>query len=117
MDGLTFKNIYKAYGSTTALAGVSFEVGQGEIVAVLGPSGCGKSTLLAIIAGLEAADRGEVRWNGENLAGIPPHRRGFGLMFQDYALFPHMNVADNVAFGITPLHPPIEKADGGTERG
>jgi len=57
-----------------------------------------------------------VRWNGENLAGTPPHRRGFGLMFQDYALFPHMNVADNVAFGITPLHPPIEIADGGKKK-
>jgi ABC-type Fe3+/spermidine/putrescine transport system ATPase subunit len=100
MNGLSLENIHKSYGATTALAGVSFEVGQGEIVAVLGPSGCGKSTLLAIIAGLEAADRGVVRWNGENLAGIPPHRRGFGLMFQDFALFPHMNVADNVAFGL-----------------
>ncbi len=114
MNGLAVENIHKSYGATTALAGVSFEVGQEEIVAVLGPSGCGKSTLLAIIAGLEAADRGAVRWNGENLAGIPPHRRGFGLMFQDYALFPHMNVADNVAFG---LRPPIGRTDGGSEGG
>ena len=116
MDGLTLENIYKSYGTTIALAGVSFDVAQGEIVAVLGPSGCGKSTLLAIIAGLEAADRGEVRWDSENLAGTPPHRRGFGLMFQDYALFPHMNVADNVAFGLrtsAPLHPPIENSGGG----
>jgi len=101
MTGLTIDHIHKSYGTTSALAGVSFAVAQGEIVAVLGPSGCGKSTLLAIIAGLEAADRGEVRWDGENLAGTPPHRRGFGLMFQDYVLFPHMNVADNVAFGLT----------------
>jgi thiamine transport system ATP-binding protein len=113
MSGLTLENIYKSYGATTALAGVSFEVTQGEIVAVLGPSGCGKSTLLAIIAGLEAADRGEVRWNGENLAGTPPHRRGFGLMFQDYALFPHMTVGDNVAFGLrlTPHTPGKEKKE------
>ena len=111
MNGLTLENIYKSYGATTALAGVSFAVAQGAIVAVLGPSGCGKSTLLAIIAGLEAADRGEVRWDGENLAGTPPHRRGFGLMFQDYVLFPHMNVADNVAFGlrISPLSFPIKR--------
>jgi ABC-type Fe3+/spermidine/putrescine transport system ATPase subunit len=114
MNGLTLENIHKSFGSTTALIGVSFEVAQGEIVAVLGPSGCGKSTLLAIIAGLEIADRGEVRWDGENLAGMPPHRRGFGLMFQDYALFPHMNVADNVAFG---LRPPIGSSDGGIEGG
>jgi ABC-type Fe3+/spermidine/putrescine transport system ATPase subunit len=108
MNGLSLADIHKSYGATIALAGVSFDVTQGEIVVVLGPSGCGKSTLLAIIAGLEAADRGEVRWDDENLAGIPPHRRGFGLMFQDYALFPHMNVADNVAFGLrsTPHDPP-----------
>jgi ABC-type Fe3+/spermidine/putrescine transport system ATPase subunit len=100
MNGLTLENIHKSYGSTRALAGVSFDVAQGEIVAVLGPSGCGKSTLLGIIAGLEAADKGEVCWDGQNLAGTPPHRRGFGLMFQDYALFPHMNVGDNVGFGL-----------------
>jgi len=119
MNGLTLNNIHKSFLSTTALGGVSFEVAQGEIVAVLGPSGCGKSTLLAIIAGLEAPDKGEVRWQGENLAGTPPHRRGFGLMFQDFALFPHMNVADNVGFGlrITPLFPPIEKTDGGMKGG
>jgi ABC-type Fe3+/spermidine/putrescine transport system ATPase subunit len=122
MNGLSLENLHKSYDATTALAGVSFEVGQGEIVAVLGPSGCGKSTLLAIIAGLEAADRGEVRWNGENLAGIPPHRRGFGLMFQDYALFPHMNVADNVAFGIRTLPlssplPPFSPPQDGGEKG
>jgi thiamine transport system ATP-binding protein len=105
MHGLTLENIHKLFGPTIALAGVSFDVSQGEIVAVLGPSGCGKSTLLAIIAGLEAPDRGAVRWEGENQAGVPPHRRGFGLMFQDYALFPHMNVAENVAFGLdsTPI--------------
>ncbi len=100
MHGLTLDRIYKSFGPTPALAGVSFDVDQGEIVAVLGPSGCGKSTLLAIIAGLEAPDQGAVRWDGEDLAGTPPHRRGFGLMFQDYALFPHMNVAQNVAFGL-----------------
>ena len=114
MNGLRLENIHKSYGPTIALAGVSFEVAQGEIVAVLGPSGCGKSTLLAIIAGLEAADQGEVRWDGVSLAGTPPHRRGFGLMFQDYALFPHMNVAENVAFGLktTPLQEKRERGQG-----
>ena len=110
MQGITLENIHKSFGSTTALAGVSFDVEQEEIVAVLGPSGCGKSTLLAVIAGLEAADRGEVCWNGVNLAGTPPHRRGFGLMFQDFALFPHMNVSENVAFGLrstSPFSPPV----------
>jgi len=100
MRGLAVDDIHKSFGPTTALAGVSFDVYTGEILAVLGPSGCGKSTLLSIIAGLEAPDRGIVRWDGNDLASAPPHRRSFGLMFQDFALFPHMNVAENVAFGL-----------------
>ena len=97
---LQVSNIHKSFGSTQALQDVSFQVGSGEIVAVLGPSGCGKSTLLAIIAGLEEPDQGSVSWRGQPLAGTPPHRRGFGLMFQDYALFPHKDVWANVAFGL-----------------
>jgi ABC-type Fe3+/spermidine/putrescine transport system ATPase subunit len=97
---LSLHDITKSFGPTRALNGVSFEIAQGEIVALLGPSGCGKSTLLAIIAGLEAPDQGQVQWEGASLAGVPPQRRGFGLMFQDYALFPHMNVYANVAFGL-----------------
>jgi ABC-type Fe3+/spermidine/putrescine transport system ATPase subunit len=84
---LTVKDISKSFGSTQALDGVSFEVVEGEIVTLLGPSGCGKSTLLMVIAGLETADRGEVLWNGLSLHDTPPHRREFGLMFQDFALF------------------------------
>ena len=71
---------------------------RGKSLAVLGPSGCGKSTLLRLIAGLETPDNGEVAMNGESLDGVPPHRRGFGLMHQDLALFPHLNVRDNIAF-------------------
>jgi ABC-type Fe3+/spermidine/putrescine transport system ATPase subunit len=100
---LRVEQVTKSFGETVALDGVSFEVNQGEIVAVLGPSGCGKSTLLAVIAGLEMPDSGDVFWNGETLRGVAPHQRGFGLMFQDYALFPHMNVNDNVAFGLRML--------------
>jgi ABC-type Fe3+/spermidine/putrescine transport system ATPase subunit len=100
MNGLSLSNIHKSFGSKRALEGVSFEVTEGEIVAVLGPSGCGKSTLLAVIAGLEAPEVGEVRWNGQSLEGVPTHRRGFGLMFQDFALFPHLRVGENVAFGL-----------------
>ena len=80
--------------------GVTLTVGNGEIVCLLGPSGCGKTTLLRIIAGLETADSGMVRFGGEDLASVPVHRRRFGLMFQDYALFPHMTVGRNVAFGL-----------------
>ncbi|HSO27100.1 MAG TPA: ABC transporter ATP-binding protein [Anaerolineales bacterium] len=100
MDALEIKDIVKSYGKTLALRGVSFGVAEGEAVAVLGPSGCGKSTLLSIIAGLEAPDRGEILWKGEALTEVPPYRRNFGLMFQDFALFPHLNVFDNVAFGL-----------------
>jgi ABC-type Fe3+/spermidine/putrescine transport system ATPase subunit len=104
MAGLKIKNIHKSFNMTHALMGVSFDVVEGEIVAVLGPSGCGKSTLLSIIAGLENPDQGEVFWNGQSLDGIPTHKRGFGLMFQDYMLFPHKNVHANIAFGLQMLN-------------
>ena len=100
MTPLSIHNISKTFGQTHALRDVSFEMTAGEILVLLGPSGCGKSTLLSIIAGLETPDQGQVLWEGASLAGIPPHRRGFGLMFQDNALFPHMDVYANVAFGL-----------------
>lgn len=106
---LTIADIYKNYPGKQALAGISFEVQAGETVAVLGPSGCGKSTLLSIIAGLDQADQGEIYWAGESLAGVPPYRRNFGLMFQDFALFPHMNVFANVAFGLQMENMPIDQ--------
>jgi ABC-type Fe3+/spermidine/putrescine transport system ATPase subunit len=109
VNGLDLIDIHKTYGDTHALDGVSFRITDGEILAVLGPSGCGKSTLLAIIAGLEKPDRGEVVWNGKSLAETPVHQRGFGLMFQDYLLFPHMNVFENVAFGLHMTGTPKEK--------
>lgn len=83
-----------------ALDAVNLTVHDGEIVAVMGPSGCGKTTLLRVVAGLQALDIGTVSWNGRNLHRTPPHERGFGLMFQDYALFPHLDVKGNVEFGL-----------------
>jgi ABC-type Fe3+/spermidine/putrescine transport system ATPase subunit len=80
--------------------GLDLRVAAGQTVAVLGPSGSGKSTLLKIIAGLEAQDGGQVLFDGVDLAGVPTERRRFALMFQDFALFPHLNVLDNVAFGM-----------------
>ena len=80
--------------------GLDLQLPRGQTVAVLGPSGSGKSTLLKIIAGLEAQDSGSVWFDGKDLAGVAPERRGFALMFQDFALFPHLNVQDNVAFGL-----------------
>jgi len=92
--------ITKHYGDAAVLRGVSIAAQQGEVVALLGPSGCGKTTLLRIIAGLEVADSGSLLIAGQLINSVPAHRRGFGLMFQDYALFPHRNVADNIAFGL-----------------
>lgn len=104
MSILKIINISKSYNSTRALERISFDVDEGEIVALLGPSGCGKSTLLSIIAGLTPPDEGDIQWNGNSLKDTPPHLREFGLMFQDYALFPHMNVYANVAFGLKMAH-------------
>ena len=97
---LTVKAIEKTYEGQPLLRKVSFEVKHDETVCLLGPSGSGKSTLLRIIAGLEEAEGGEVFWKGEPLSRVPAHERHFGLMFQDYALFPHCNVAENITFGL-----------------
>jgi ABC-type Fe3+/spermidine/putrescine transport system ATPase subunit len=86
-----------------------------EIFALLGPSGCGKSTLLALIAGLETPETGDLRWQDQSLARVPAHRRGFGLMFQDYLLFPHQNVAQNVGFGLKMQGQPKAKVTAGVE--
>ena len=104
MPILSIQNISKSFGTLQALDDISFDADEGDIVALLGPSGCGKSTLLAVIAGLEIPDRGQVLWNGSSLAVTPPHLRGFGLMFQDFALFPHMNAYANIAFGLKMMH-------------
>jgi thiamine transport system ATP-binding protein len=87
-------------GGRKVLDALDMEVEDGEVVAVLGPSGSGKTTLLRAVAGLQALDSGLLYWDGVPLDPVPPHRRGFGLMFQDFALFPHKTVAGNVAFGL-----------------
>ncbi len=90
--------------------GLDLVVAPGQTVAVLGPSGSGKSTLLKMIAGLEAQDAGDISFDGADLAGVAPERRGFALMFQDFALFPHLNVLDNVAFGLVEQRVPKKTA-------
>jgi ABC-type Fe3+/spermidine/putrescine transport system ATPase subunit len=94
-------SLVKSYPpGVTALDDVSLVMARGEIVCLLGPSGCGKTTLLRIVAGLEQADRGAVFFAGRDLAAVPVHQRNFGLMFQDFALFPDKSVAQNIAFGL-----------------
>ena len=99
----------KQFDGKPALRGVDLSIQAGEIVALLGASGSGKTTLLRIIAGLEQADSGQILLDGRDLSQIPVHRRQFGLVFQDYALFPHKNVRENVAFGLRMAHWPREK--------
>lgn len=96
---LTVEDLTVRFGATTAVDSVSFELMGDETLALLGPSGCGKSTLLRAIAGLQPIDGGRILLDDHDLAGAGPHERGVGLMFQDHALFPHRNVADNIAFG------------------
>jgi len=93
-------DIHKRYEGAPLLRGVSFDVARGDIACLLGASGSGKTTLLRIIAGLEATDAGRVMLEGSDITNVPPHRRGVVLMFQEYALFPHRTVAQNVAFGL-----------------
>lgn len=97
---LSIENVSFAYESETVLDGISLEIETGEVVCLLGESGSGKTTLLRIVAGLETGYRGNVKLDGQSIDNIPIHQRGFGLMFQDFALFPHMNVAENAAFGL-----------------
>ena len=97
---LELTGVSKDWESRVLLRGVSLRVAPGETVAVLGPSGSGKSTLLKIVAGLEPLDAGRVLFDGQDITTLAPERRRFALMFQDFALFPHLNVQDNVAFGL-----------------
>ncbi|MEA3341539.1 MAG: ABC transporter ATP-binding protein [Chloroflexota bacterium] len=100
MSLLEIRGVHKSYPNGWALTNVSFTVESGEIVCLLGPSGCGKTTLLRLIAGLETLDSGRVLVDGKDVSRMPSHRRGFGLMFQEYALFPHKDIFGNVAFGL-----------------
>jgi ABC-type Fe3+/spermidine/putrescine transport system ATPase subunit len=99
MSIVELKNVVKRYGQTVALDGVSFAVEPGQIVALLGPSGCGKTTTLRMIAGFEHPDSGTLTIEGAEMRGRRPYERNVGLLFQDYALFPHMTVKENISFG------------------
>jgi ABC-type Fe3+/spermidine/putrescine transport system ATPase subunit len=97
---LSLGQLDKSFGAQTVLRGLSLEVSKGEIVALLGPSGSGKTTALRLIAGFESPDRGQIRIEGADVTGLPPERRHFGMVFQHYALFPHLTIGENVAFGL-----------------
>ncbi|MDN2656688.1 ABC transporter ATP-binding protein [Cobetia sp. 14N.309.X.WAT.E.A4] len=97
---LTLKGLAKRFGKTRVFSDIDAEIARGEFITLLGPSGCGKSTLLRAIAGLNDVDSGEIIVDGHDITRLPPQRRGIGMVFQHYALFPNMRVADNVAFGL-----------------
>jgi putative spermidine/putrescine transport system ATP-binding protein len=97
---LTMQGVAKAFRNTTVIDGLNFSIERSEFVSLLGPSGCGKTTMLRMIAGLLQADRGAILLDGTDITRIPPHRRDVGVVFQNYALFPHLTVAENVAFGL-----------------
>lgn len=100
MASLLIDSVSKSFGTTRVLNAVSLEIGSGDLFFILGASGCGKTTLLRIIAGLETPSSGRILLNGRDITDTPPHQRGIGLVFQQYALWPHMTVAQNISFGL-----------------
>jgi multiple sugar transport system ATP-binding protein len=101
MAGIRIDRIAKDFGSHRALHELSLDVADGELIALLGPSGCGKTTLLRIIAGLETASAGRILIGDKDVSNLPPRQRGLAMVFQNYAIFPHLTVAENIAFGLT----------------
>ena len=100
MTRLTLRGITKRYGAVEVIHGIDLDIGSGEFVVFVGPSGCGKSTLLRMIAGLEAISGGEFCIDGQRVNEVPPAQREIAMVFQSYALYPHMTVYDNLAFGL-----------------
>ena len=97
---LELKNVKKSYDGTVVLKDISLDIEEGEIVSILGPYGCGKTTLLNLILGIVDADGGKIIFNGEDLTDVPMEKRGFNIVFQDYALFPNLNVYQNITYGL-----------------
>ena len=109
MSSIQLVGIGKRWGTTTALEGIELSIAPGSFCVLLGPSGCGKSTTLRIIAGLETASAGQVLVDGRDVTALPPAERGIAMVFQNYALFPHLSVADNITFGLSVRKVPAEE--------
>ncbi len=108
---VAFRGVTKRFGAVVAVDAISFEIPRGSFHSFLGPSGCGKTTSLRLIAGFEQPDEGEVSIGGRSMVGVPAYRRPVNMVFQHYALFPHMNVADNVGYGLRQARPKLDKAE------
>ncbi|HEY1383194.1 MAG TPA: ABC transporter ATP-binding protein [Dongiaceae bacterium] len=106
-----FRSVTKRFGAVVAVDDISFEIARGSFHSFLGPSGCGKTTSLRLIAGFEQPDHGEVAVGGRSMVGVPAYRRPVNMVFQHYALFPHMNVADNVGYGLRQARPKLDRAE------
>jgi sn-glycerol 3-phosphate transport system ATP-binding protein len=109
MSSIQLVDVAKRWGDTTALEGINLEIAPGSFCVLLGPSGCGKSTTLRIIAGLETASTGQVLIAGRDVTHLPPAQRGVAMVFQNYALFPHLSVADNISFGLSVRKVPADE--------
>ncbi|MEK7421731.1 MAG: ABC transporter ATP-binding protein, partial [Pseudomonadota bacterium] len=110
MSLIEMEGVAKSWGGTTALQALDLRIEPGSFCVLLGPSGCGKSTTLRIIAGLESATSGRVRIDGQDVTQLPPARRGIAMVFQNYALFPHLTVAQNIGFGLSVRKVPAAEA-------
>ncbi len=111
MGTIVLKNVSKRFGDVTIIPGAGLEIRNGEFIVFVGPSGCGKSTLLRLIAGLEDVSGGEIVIDGVNVADVPPSKRGLSMVFQSYALYPHMSVRNNIAFGLKMAGMPKDEID------
>lgn len=108
---LLVKNICKSFGGREVLKNINFQIGEGEILSLLGPSGCGKTTLLNIILGLTEPSGGQLIYEGEEINHVPMNKRGFNIVFQDFALFPHLTAYENIIYGLKNRHTKVEKKD------
>jgi spermidine/putrescine transport system ATP-binding protein len=115
-ESVVFENISKQFGSHSALSNISFAINKGEFFSILGPSGCGKTTLLRLLAGFERPDQGRILLDGKNIIDLPPNKRPVNTVFQNYALFPHLNLWENIAFGLRIANKPSHTIKSEVER-